>query len=472
MGKFITEYLDTLEGMLLSRKINYITIPYSNDKYRLDMYGQIFNNEDNTKVEVFEKDNTYYVNLDWVNGVRDYNLAKVIIVACRPDMMLPIKYFDDIIPLFRNGDEKDIKPDNLTYDLPKSGIDVDSENFPGFYYIPEHTSYGINKECKILRIKTNLIYTPPVRDPKDKVRNNIKLTNDRGRLYINYLYRLLAMTFIEHGSDYESLTVNHKDGNHQNDVVENLEWITKADNNTHAFENDLIGTNTKIKCKNYLTKQELGFRSIIQCSKHFNIGPEYVSKSLKIGFMKITSDPKDFYYITQNGSIYNSSLDIDSVNVKAPNIGSIKIKSLNVLTNVETIWDSTNTAAKELGTTERTIRLHIERNSLMPTIGYIFRNLDDKRPYPVFTNDQLYVIKENLKIDNGNRIVATKAFYVTDLKTGEKTFWLYPQQLVKFLNISDTLLHNHFHGSLDTKEFTFHNRYRVSVIRLEGTMPI
>ena len=52
--------------------------------------------------------------------------------------------------------------------------------------------------------------------------------------------RIIAETFIPNPDRLE--TVNHKDGNPQNNAVENLEWASRAENNRHAFKNNLIHT--------------------------------------------------------------------------------------------------------------------------------------------------------------------------------------------------------------------------------------
>lgn len=54
------------------------------------------------------------------------------------------------------------------------------------------------------------------------------------------VHRLVAETFIENPHNYE--TVNHKDGNTENNNVDNLEWLPLSDNIRHAFKNNLIHT--------------------------------------------------------------------------------------------------------------------------------------------------------------------------------------------------------------------------------------
>lgn len=52
--------------------------------------------------------------------------------------------------------------------------------------------------------------------------------------------RLIGVTFL--GSPDDGMTINHKDGNRINNKVENLEWLSLADNIKHAFRTGLMST--------------------------------------------------------------------------------------------------------------------------------------------------------------------------------------------------------------------------------------
>jgi predicted XRE-type DNA-binding protein len=51
------------------------------------------------------------------------------------------------------------------------------------------------------------------------------------------VHRIVAETFLENPHDKK--TVNHKDGNKDNNKVDNLEWLTQKENNLHARINGL-----------------------------------------------------------------------------------------------------------------------------------------------------------------------------------------------------------------------------------------
>jgi len=64
---------------------------------------------------------------------------------------------------------------------------------------------------------------------------NLCVNNKRKSITV---HRLVALTYIENPKN--CATVNHKDGNKDNNCVNNLEWLTSAENTRHAQENNLF----------------------------------------------------------------------------------------------------------------------------------------------------------------------------------------------------------------------------------------
>lgn len=62
--------------------------------------------------------------------------------------------------------------------------------------------------------------------------------NVLGTTTYHRVHRLIALTFIDNPD--KKPFVNHLDGNKQNNDVSNLEWVTGAENNIHAVENNLV----------------------------------------------------------------------------------------------------------------------------------------------------------------------------------------------------------------------------------------
>lgn len=74
--------------------------------------------------------------------------------------------------------------------------------------------------------------------PSPRKDNYLELNLRKDGLSTRYLlHRLMAETFIDNPNNLP--VVNHKDGNKQNESLNNLEWVTYSENNKHAFDNDL-----------------------------------------------------------------------------------------------------------------------------------------------------------------------------------------------------------------------------------------
>ena len=82
----------------------------------------------------------------------------------------------------------------------------------------------------------------------------------------------------------ERYTVNHKDGNKQNNSLDNLEWMTVEENNKHALENGLNGKTGERNPNAKLTNEDLEQILILletkggsEIARIFNVSPGAIS---------------------------------------------------------------------------------------------------------------------------------------------------------------------------------------------------
>ena len=91
------------------------------------------------------------------------------------------------------------------------------------------------------------------------------------------VHRLVAATFL--GKPPKNYTVNHKDGNRLNNCIDNLEWISLADNIRHGFEAGLYSSQKSVVLK--IDNNAVEFRSMAQVDVFLNRAKGYTSNRLK-----------------------------------------------------------------------------------------------------------------------------------------------------------------------------------------------
>lgn len=117
---------------------------------------------------------------------------------------------------------------------------VDIAGYEGIYSISDHGRVfchgGYHRKCGIKyagRSGSN--------NPDGKCWFSVILTDGNGKTRTYKVHRLVADAFVP-GRTEERNQVNHIDGNPENNVYSNLEWVTQSENLKHAYR--VIGRKT------------------------------------------------------------------------------------------------------------------------------------------------------------------------------------------------------------------------------------
>ena len=75
-------------------------------------------------------------------------------------------------------------------------------------------------------------------------RYQVSLRDADGKRTTFYVHRLVAMAFVP--GYFEGATVNHKNEDHHDNRADNLEWMTKAENNAYGTHNFRVGKSLRM----------------------------------------------------------------------------------------------------------------------------------------------------------------------------------------------------------------------------------
>lgn len=99
---------------------------------------------------------------------------------------------------------------------------------------------------------------------------SIKIIEDN-KFHNRYIHRLVAQYWLENPENKRE--VNHKDGNKQNNIFNNLEWVTPSENQKHRHSIGITKTsNRRIAKIDPITKEIIKeYNSIVEATKAENI---------------------------------------------------------------------------------------------------------------------------------------------------------------------------------------------------------
>lgn len=411
-------------------------LPYSNGNYFVDYSGLIFDKDLNI-IKPFFIGDKLFVNLNWLGEKTNY-LAAVVILVGLEKVRLPAKLLFHIEPLYKDSNSNNLDPFNLFYRFKNGPIEI--EKYPVFYYIPFYTDYGINLEGQIINIKDGTFKKWSI------VPYSLKKNTKNGYRYCSVvpcysyskkisLHRAMGFTFLGYGNNLWDLVVNHIDGDATNNSKDNLEWVTRKQNNVHAIENGLKPNSTRpVLMKNLHTGKITRFVSVTECSRYLG------NKHNEMVWWRLTKAPANRLYPDFLQFKYDDGSDWVFIDTNQQPYRSGKASDVigrNVFTNQRIIFSNNEESSLMLGVKKDTITHHCRTRKNLPINGWNFRFLDEmttpEARWPNHTEKHLLIYKKY-------PIYPENGYICLNVETGEETFFCRCTEVMEYFNCTKSNL--------------------------------
>lgn len=347
----------------------------------LDKWGQDVpvkvNDENDLVVDVFSWD-----------GQREYRILDLM-AAQYKGLHIPKRNYNDVVAFPVDGDKNNVHANNVGYRF-KEKIEV--SNFPGFYYIPAFTRSAISEDGRLLNVSKQKIIDWYVTKPQEF--KNIKggyhtyKYYSHGKSHEMGRHRAMMLTFKEYPNNCDVLIVNHINGVPGDDRLENLEWMTRGQNNTHAYENDLKDQHKRVLCRDVLSGEIVEYYSISECARKLGYPTDETIRQRLITSpfckvfqdgtqLKYKDDPRDWIIPEDPAKAVEDAKEY------------VEVISRDCRTFEELPHRCIADAQRHTGVARATIAYRLEKDDRSPIYGYQFKKISDDRPFPSFTEEEL-----------------------------------------------------------------------------------
>lgn len=369
------------------RKIKDDVIPGTYGRFTIDRQGVVYDKLHQKIVEPHGKG--YNLHLTWYPN--PVPVEKLIAVTFK-GWHAPLEMVQQCEILYADNNPENLHPGNLIWRFPKNGLHV--PNWPGYYFIPSFTRYGINRENKVISLfegvaKVTNLGTTGYRD--------LGLRRDCGAYVGTHLHRAVALTFIPYGNDINWLVVNHKDGDRDNTELDNLEWATQQENVLHgkamsigysgSAKNSAILTMLKnrgvnvdgieldhdgVEVKDIVTGEVFEFTSQLLASKGIGVSPGTIS--LKLSGTAIYPVILDRFIVRRVGHpwpTWDETVEYSQAKAKTTLVKCVATGDI-------TEYASAKEAYLKLGLSKKVVMTRLRGKDKRPVNGYVFKYATDE----------------------------------------------------------------------------------------------
>lgn len=320
-------------------------LPVSGNLFFINKKGAIKDCHGNILKKYKNEKGLLVVDLYWIDGYKPYEVAFLILITFRP-LHSSVSAWNKVKVEYRDNNSDNLGFENLGWKFPKNGIE--SEKYPGYFFIPGFTRYVISRSGIVIRTLTGESLKGSIHVSKYIY---FTLTPDFqiGRAPNIGLHRLLAFTFLDNGFSVSGLEVNHKNGIPSNNEIENLEWCNRSSNILHAYSMNLRNDNKRVLVTDVNTGECQIFFSAHECERKLGLKRSKVHYRIKFGKGKVYPPGLTFEYLSGTTSRKKEK---------------IPVKLTNTETNEVTTFESMKKCSEAINVSKKVIQKRLKESDV------------------------------------------------------------------------------------------------------------
>lgn len=178
-------------------------------------------------------------------------------------------------------------------------------NTEGWEYVRENPDYVVSRDGRFVHKKTQLL----IKTQESNGYNRVTLgSKPKGNKHTYSVQRLVTRAYSGDPLS-EKHQANHKDGNKQNNNIDNLEWLTQSGNILHSYETGLNNCRIPV-CQYTVTGEKIAtYKSLSDASKETGITRRHISECCSKENSAITAGGSIWRYIDEDFSSQRTSRD-------------------------------------------------------------------------------------------------------------------------------------------------------------------
>lgn len=410
----------------------------------------------------------------WGSFVTHWKISYLVAITFKP-IFIPTIFRRHLSLIFKNGDRDCVKPENLEWRFPAG---LTHPLFPEYAFINGYTRYGISKDGVVVDfakaepssyvLEGERLFALPgnrygdyraVAISSDAQIHEGMLTKRRKTSSVG-IHRLLALAWLTIPDNWQSMHINHIDGNPSNNSLANLEWVTPQENNRHAIATGLTHRHG-VLVKLIPDGTILHFLTVRECAEWVGITQEPIRLRCLDLNQPLYSTPAGYgiFKFEDDNRPWRTINRLDREELSLRKIGG-GVQVLDLRTGNMTTFQQSKDAATHCLVAPTDISVAIKTSHMRPMNGFLVRATYDKTDWPTFTKDEISVALAWGRSSSGS-MYGVKVY---DHLTNEHHFFPHPTDAERFLGVGRAAIVNAYTRRRQDSKAIINKRWEISLV--------